>query len=591
MKFRNKLLVSFFLASSVPLIIISLIIYLVSADIIENSSRQFASLFLSEVTSSLDKFERDYDQISRLILSESEILRILQEEKIAEMETQIENERIIRVFFTTLKLNYSEILSFILLNDAGQIYSWNSNIATLNRDVLLSQPWFEKIKSDISSAFFISPVHRRSYYSTNQQNVGITVGRKIYSYYGIEIGIILFDLDPSQILRISGDFNKLGLQDDLRLTVTDADDRIIYDSDAVTGKADWNPGLFTENHDVNTRESRDAFLILQKNSGSNRLCSTIEIPISKLLAPLNKVRMVVILLISFWIGAITIFAAKYSANIVKPIYDLQQSMLEVEKENYSALVRLPRSNDEIVSLVKSYNIMIAKIRELIEDVYILDIKQKQARLQALRAQINPHMLYNTLESIRMQAIINGQDSIAEMIKVLARMFKHSLKHQAIVNSIRDELQYVKDYIYIQNIRYGNCFIFEEHLSDKVKAAPVILMSFQPVIEISIIHGFRKNNRALHINISEEMLPGSKVKLIITDDGLGMASDKVRIINAGLKIKSGNLLAIPKDENSSSIGIINIAERLKLKYGNEYYLKVSSEEGKYFRVEFVIPLEE
>jgi two-component system sensor histidine kinase YesM len=101
----------------------------------------------------------------------------------------------------------------------------------------------------------------------------------------------------------------------------------------------------------------------------------------------------------------------------------------VEVGDYSNVLKIPPANDEIGALVKSYNKMIFKIKELIEDVYMSGMKRKQAKFLALQFQINPHMLYNTLESIRMKAVVRGQDEIAEMIKVLSRMFRHSLQER------------------------------------------------------------------------------------------------------------------------------------------------------------------
>jgi two-component system sensor histidine kinase YesM len=172
----------------------------------------------------------------------------------------------------------------------------------------------------------------------------------------------------------------------------------------------------------------------------------------------------------------------------------------------------------------------------------------------------------------MKALVNNQNEIAEMVKVLARMFKHSLYSGERENLIRDELRYVKDYLYMQNIRYDNQFVFEEHLSSAVLATPIIPMVFQPIIENSIKHGFRSRSAPLHILAEEDFIPGPFIKISITDDGAGVSGEKLREINMG---KTG-------------IGLKNLSERLRLWYGKECGLKISSREGEFFKVEFMVP---
>ena len=590
MKFRKKLLVSFFLASSLPLIIISVMIYAVSANIIEDSSKQFGYLYLAEISASLNRFERDYDLMSRLILNNEELMRILQEPEIPAMNIQIRNEREIRTFFMGLAANYPEIQNFMLLSVTDLFYSLTrtAGFTNINNDALTAQPWFKKIREDQALSFFISPAHRRDQYGANQESVLITLGRKIYSYTGVEIGIIMFDLDPARMINLGSKFEEIDLLNHIRLTIINPDNEVVYNSDAVNGRSDWSFVWPPGNYGTNGRDAPSDILVLQANSDSGLLSSIIEIPLNELLAPLKNVRMFVFIFIVLWIGAIIFFAVKYSASIVRPILDLQQSMIEVEKENYTAFVKLPGSEDEIADLVRNYNIMIAKIRELIENVYILDIKQKQARLQALWTQINPHMLYNTLESIRMEAVINNQDKTAEMIKVLARMFKHSLKHEKETNLIKDELRHAQDYVYIHNMRYSDLFILENRLSGRVMETPCISIILQPIIENSIIHGFRSRVTPLRITIDEDFLPGSKVKVSVSDNGLGLPQEEVDRINAELLSRDATRIDSTMDKKMSGIGLMNISERFHLQYGSEYSLQVSSCEGQWFKTEFIIP---
>jgi two-component system sensor histidine kinase YesM len=493
--------------------------FIISTGSIEDSFRQLASLYVSEVTLSLDDFERDYDFFTRSVLTDPDILDILGNDDPPTMEDMIERQFKIRSFFVRLIETSQEIQSVVLFS-RDQFYSWCIEPDTIDKEELLRQPWLISNTNDSGSPFFVSEAHNRSYYTKNREGAMITVGRKIWNYHGAEAGVILLDVYPGRLVKLSKEFLDLNTENSINLYVTDREGKIVYDSDAVTGKSVWN---FDKRIEIQGEKKDTESLTMIDFSSSGRLLALIEIPLNELFEKVNIVRLIVIAIDVAMGLIIAFFAAKYSLKIDLPIRKLRQDMLE-------------------------------------------------ARLQALQGQINPHMLYNTFESIRMKAVVNNQDEIAEMIKVLARMFKHSLYSREQENLISDELRYVKDYLYMQNIRYDNRFVFEEHLPPAVLATPIIPMVFQPVIENSIKHGFRNRSSLLHISVEGDFIPASFIRISITDDGSGASEEKVREINMG---KTG-------------IGLKNLSEHLRLWYGKEGGLKISSREGQFFRVEFMVP---
>ncbi|MDR1469796.1 MAG: histidine kinase [Spirochaetaceae bacterium] len=532
----------------------------------ENSFRQLASLYVSEVTLSLDDFEEDYDFFTRSVLTDPDILAILGNDDPPTMEDMIERQTRIKSFFGGLVEINPEIQSVILLSK-NQFYSWCIEPDTIDKTELGRQPWLTNHTQDSGSPFFVTEAHDRSYYTKNKEGVMITVGRKIWNYHGAEAGVILFDIYPNRLVKLSKEFLDMNVKNSITLYITGREGKIVYDSDAITGKNVWD---FDKRIAMQGETQNAASLTMMDASSSGRLLAVIAIPLSELFKKINAARLIVFALDAALGLIIIFFAVKYSLKIDLPIRKLRQDMLE-------------------------------------------------ARLQALQGQINPHMLYNTFESIRMKAVVNNQDEIAEMIKVLARMFKHSLHSGEQENRINDELRYVKDYLYMQNIWYDNRFVFEEHLSPAVLALPIIPMVFQPIIENCIKHGFHNKPSPLHILIEEEVglvrepdlvsrtsrdfsgqsltrprflaevgqtlfgsrkrkfpndsvISASFIRISITDDGAGASEEKVKEINLG---KTG-------------IGLKNVSERLRLWYGKDSSLTVSSQEGHFFKVELVIP---
>lgn len=246
--------------------------------------------------------------------------------------------------------------------------------------------------------------------------------------------------------------------------------------------------------------------------------------------------------------------------------------------------------DEIGSLVHSYNKMIITIRTLIEDVYIGEIKQRQAKFIALQNQINPHMLYNTLESIRMKALVKDDDETADMIKILARMFRLTLNKEGRQHSVRHELEYTANYLQLQNIRFDHSFRLELNIPDEMLDCSIIPLVFQPIVENSINHGFEDYSRIMTITIEGHWTDEREMLLRITDDGAGMSPDKQVQLLAALEGADSHKYKLEdvNDQPEKGLGLQNIAERIKLHYGEKYYLTIVAGIQDGTSIEVLIP---
>lgn len=590
MKLRNKLLASYFVASVIPIVIISLTIFRLSANSIEEASKEFTSMYISQATTNLDDFVHRFDQSTRSVLVERDIMRILSSKPAEKMDELIQNKEVIQRFFSKTLLVYPEMKTITLVSSTGKLYHHARAPDTVNAEALQEQNWYKRTR-ETERQIFITPVHDRSYYNGNKEGAAFTVGRVLWNYDGSYAGMILVDLDPSELIQLNKDFIKLGNRYEIRLVITNDAGEIIYHSDAATGQRPWNDIIGQSYKAAEAKEKGDRIVLIDQ-ADEGKLFISAEIPIRKLLSGINGVKQVTIWAIIACLIFIVSISFANSYRITKPIHDLRRSMKQLELGHYSTLIQVPSANDEISGLIMSYNKMILRIKELIEDVFISGMKRKQAKLLALQAQINPHMLYNTLESIRMKAVVNEQDEIAEMIKVLARMFKLSLGREREQNLVRHEVEYAVNYIYLQNIRYDNRFTLEIRLSDEVLNTPIIPLVFQPVVENSIKHGFRNYDKRLNILIEEIRMDSSDVLIRIADNGISISPEKAQEINTLLQQAEAGFHD-PDTEDpdvDSGIGLRNIAERLKLQYGDRYYLKIGAERGAGTVVELLIPLQ-
>lgn len=224
-----------------------------------------------------------------------------------------------------------------------------------------------------------------------------------------------------------------------------------------------------------------------------------------------------------------------------------------------------------------------KFNELLDKDNLISVSKKQAEYLALQNQINPHFLYNTLEGIRSEALIAGLDSVAEMTEALATFFRYTISQVENLVTLEDELANIENYYYIQQFRFGDKLALSiEYEHDEDLSQLDILqyrlpkLTLQPIVENSIYHGIERKigngHLVIRIGVSNERL-----RIRISDDGLGMSEEKLNQLNE--KLRSLSLDAVDGEtERKGGIAVVNVNNRIKLLFGEEYGIYVYSHEG-------------
>ena len=579
MKIGNKLMLSYLLACIIPLLAVSAIIYKVSAENLEEASLEFASVFSSQIVTNIDDFIEEYDRVTKSVLVDNDLIYSLEDSLNKTVSEQVSQQLDMRKIMMRLMTLKPEIKSIILLTEEGRLYQFSSDGAYADAKILKEQKWLDQIRL-AKDKLTITAVHDRPYYDRNQDGIVLTVGRQILNYGGAYVGVLLIDLEPSSLIELSDGFLLARNNYNIKISITDADNGILYDSDVASGRLTWEEAREAENPLLYEKKEKD-FLVLTNETKRAGLKVNAVIPRSDLLFKINKIGYVTAAAVLICMLVVIAVSLLFSRTITRPIRKLQKHMGQVEEGQYKVIPE-KESCDEIGDLVISYNHMVMKIKTLIEDVYMAEIKEKNAKYLALQTQINPHMLYNTLESIRMKALVNGEDEIADMIKILAKMFRMALSNQTDSHRIQDELDYAENYLKLQNMRFKNLFSLEVEVEPRIRQALIISLVLQPVIENCIEHGLRGQGIPLRIMVHGQAMENGDIMLIVRDDGRGMSQERIDAVNNRLSRAESDKLTFDhkQDEGKTSIGLKNIAERIKLHYGERYYLKVidSGDEG-------------
>ncbi|MCU6798192.1 histidine kinase [Paenibacillus sp. WQ 127069] len=264
-----------------------------------------------------------------------------------------------------------------------------------------------------------------------------------------------------------------------------------------------------------------------------------------------------ILLIILWIGL------QFSRSITKPIEKLMKKIGQVEKGRFE-LERLefPENRDEIGHLSLNFDKMMDKLDTLIKENYVKQIMLKDAEYHALKARLNPHFLYNTLDSINWLARLNGQQQISGMVKALGNLLRSTVSDKEFI-TIREEISNLSNYIYIQQFRFEERLLYRMDIPEHLHAYYIPCIIIQPIVENSIKYGVESGLAVCEITVCAEELP-DKLRIIVKDTGPGMDANYLN------KLELGEVTA-----QGTGIGLKSINDLLKILFGEEYGLEIES----------------
>jgi two-component system sensor histidine kinase YesM len=268
--------------------------------------------------------------------------------------------------------------------------------------------------------------------------------------------------------------------------------------------------------------------------------------------------------------------------ITDPIKQLSNSIKKVSSGDFSQQVYFT-SEDEIGELGRGYNTMISYIKDLIDRVYKLQIEEREAELNALQAQINPHFLYNTLDTIFWKAERNHVPEISEMVLALSRIFRLSLNRGNELATVAQEQELIEQYLILQKIRFKQKLTFEIDFDLKLLEMRIPKLILQPFVENAIIHGIEELENGGHLQITGRLEPEWMV-FTITDNGVGMDDQKMNQILSPNDKTWENPLKI-----TGGYAVRNVIERLELYYSSNHELTFNSNPGKGTTVTIKIPI--
>ena len=453
-------------------------------------------------------------------------------------------------------INDEFIKSVIIVTHDGRIISNEDNLTMEMSDDMMEQSWY----INATGAMPYLTATRMNEFTMNKDTWVISVSTEILDDNNNNIGVMLIDVDyqfvEQHLFNVDNDKNT-------EIYIFDSNECLVYYKDTSyfsdSEKKDCliNDMINNEEFDKKTNTATYRYNISNADwtLTSVTILSQLEIMRKKLISDIILVSLGVILLI-------ILLSTIVSKRITNPIKRLEEAMEDNKKQ--TAIIKSDyKSCDEVRSLTIHYNNMIERINELQEENLHKERMVRESEIAALTSQINPHFLYNTLDTILWMAEYKDTEGVIDMVKALGHFFRLSLSGGASHITIKDEIEHIREYLYIQKKRYGDKLNYSFDLDENIMDVRIPKIILQPIVENAIYHGIKEKDGNGHINIKSVQEDGF-IKFIISDDGVGFDTEKLNEPSNRLKL--------------SGVGIKNVDERLKLNYCDNCGVSIKSEKG-------------
>jgi sensor histidine kinase YesM len=289
-----------------------------------------------------------------------------------------------------------------------------------------------------------------------------------------------------------------------------------------------------------------------------------------------------ILAVVLGVALLEVFTYFILKMIFSRLNQIVKIMSIVARGNFNIRIPIVHS-DEVGQIGASFNVLIEKINTLINDVIRKETSQKDAQLTALQYQINPHFIYNTIDIFRMRLELESNYEMADSITSFGKMLRYNINRDSKYATVKEEVNYTEKYILLQKLRYGERINFAADLPEDFGDIKIIRFLLQPIVENSIKHGmgFRESLK-IELKFYREK---DYIEIHVIDNGLGIKSEELKSINKQLK----NSMALERNRDTDkNIGLENINARIKLFYGEQYYIRLESVEGEFTKAIINIP---
>lgn len=558
MSFFTKLFVCFAFLSILPVAVLGTLTHFISSDISMSNLEKQAANIVDTVSSNIELTIAEYKLALSYFCGDSEIIEALSGSISEEISTVIYNKMFM------LLAGKSSMVSMHLIKADGSFEISTSEIPK-KYNVRNRGGW--GIFRELGTSKDVV-VYSNRYLMNNGKFNSIAIGQSIRKGDEI-IAYAIIDI-PEDVIKTATNLANSSIS--IRYAVMDKNYYLIYNEI-------FNNSIFLSNEFRSIMEGagNDRGLVLEEPTrlitwasaeGQYPITVIASVPLELVKMNNNYIMVTTVVIAFVSILLCLILSLLLVSNLTRPMKAIVNTMNKVQNGDIDSRVEL-RGNDEFGYIGNSLNHMLDKLNELHRTDLEKQNRLRLSEIKALYAQINPHFLYNTLDSVKWLAKLNGIDEIVQIVSQLGKLLKYSINNKKDFVYVYEEVRLVESYISIQKIRYDDKFEANIDIDEEIMPCRIPKFIIQPIVENAIIHGIEDKVGKATLNI-RGWLEDNKIFFEVKDDGVGMSEDKLRQIR--------DMMQYPETEKSrgkDSIGLSNVDKRIKLYYGKEYGLTIES----------------
>lgn len=578
---KTRLITFFILLVTIPTLTIGIFSYAVSNQAIEEKVSNFTHQIVVQTANNLEQLLNGVEDVSLQLVAMDEISLLWSRLEATEDSAETDEEMVrlqerIRSVIDNLIASRTDIIGVnILYRDETTALVYGEPLIDLKS--FSTDPVYLAAlgagRAPIWSSTYRNPNTIATY-----THISTLARRIIDSQSGRVIGVMLIGIKE---FAMADTFSYLDLGPSGTTFIIDSEGRIVSDLNKRRLETIANEPYIREILGNNGPErtfsssvSGDKILVSYETLPSTSWYLVSVVPFNYLVSEIRANSWLTIQVALGFIVVAVLLGLMVSWSIFRPIETLHRNMEAIEKGDLTVRTA-PVGNNEITHLAHSFNRMAERIDYLINQVYEFRLMKQESEIRALHAQINPHFLYNTLTLIDGVALENGQKEIADIVQILADIFRYSTSGDDFA-TIDEELYHVSRYLTIQTLRSGGKFHYEIQADDDIRDCIVPKLLLQPIVENSIKHGLDKKLENSNLLIIAKSEGADGIRITIRDNGAGM--DEQQIVQIREALAEADLKDYWSDADNSHIGIRNVHSRIRNCFGDAWGLSVNSIDG-------------
>ncbi|MFB9326324.1 sensor histidine kinase [Paenibacillus aurantiacus] len=567
----------------IPMLIVGLISYQRSSGVLQHETRQYSWQIIEQVKSHVEHYVRDIEIIALKTINHPDMGKLLKMNSLEEIEQSRIRQPIMQ-----------------LLRDSGYSRSDISNISLFLSNILIldlrgddsieplaplmDEYWYQLAPAN-GEPMLVSRVIKWK----DREEPVISIVKRLVSPNTLEpIGMLVIDVNYKRFQEIADlvTIGKTGY-----MFILDSQSHYVYHPDLTQlGSRAQLDGLdqiqTMESGSILSSDGKQNFLTFSHSSFLGWTLVT-AVPYRELTSGIGYIGRTILWTVIITLGVAYCLGIGLASSIIKPVRQLQRLMKRVELGDFESKAHVT-SRDELGLLTHGFNKMVGNLKELLEQIYFSKLKetemtlqQKEMELKMLIAQINPHFLYNSLETIRGMALEQDMDDIADVASALSRLLRYNLRHPSPYVTLQQELDICEMYLRIMKYRFEDRLAYEFHVPELLREQPFAKFSLQPLVENCIVHGFEAGGGTSRIRITARAELDGTWTIAIEDSGVGIPTDRLAYLQQ-------SLLEAGATHDGSHIGLANVHRRIVHLFGEAYGLTIDSAWGKGTRVTMRLP---